>query len=89
MIKCIDCKHYDGMGWCNFVEELVTDGSIRSCIHAERADGLKECCETCKNLVKDQYECEKEMWGIYESFSGRPEGHFNFSEMKCGLWEAK
>lgn len=54
----------------------------------ERADGLTECCETCRFFYRDDdcRKCEKGHW-VTEEFCC--DCNINSSKMRCDDWEAK
>lgn len=74
MIRCKDCKwqertKYKGDSVClNSVNEgispdlqaVILAPDDFGCTHAERRDGLKECCATCRSHMGDM--CEKGHW---------------------------
>jgi len=95
MIKCQDCKQYifellDCVSKCAINEDRIGITNM-SCPNAEREDGLKECCETCKHyiesksMVTEDY-CAKGKWG--NKFSDLP-CDLLVEEMKCNDWEGK
>lgn len=54
MIICRDCinyRAYENLEYGNCFHDLQDKtGAHDSCIHAERADGLVECCATCRHI---------------------------------------
>lgn len=66
MILCKDCKNYrpyENAEYGNCFHDLDDkSGAEDSCVHAERADGLKVCCRDCKHYDSFWHECKKEYW---------------------------
>lgn len=89
MILCKDCKHHSVEAECSWCfnppenEKGEIDYGFNSCPNAERADGLTECCETCKHYEKfcANY-CQK------GCFSGIDNDNINLGKMKCNEWQA-
>lgn len=92
MILCQNCKHYDFplpdcISICKIHEDREGITGM-SCPDAERADGIKVCCETCKHIsIGLSYdECSKKKWtNGCDSYST----YIELSEMKCDEWEEK
>lgn len=100
MTKCKDCKYWKRYqrenrspicGECHIIKYpkgslLVITYEKMGCIHAERADGLTECCETCKHYKRgDISHLDRCNYG--NEFIFHPS--MPRDKMKCDEWEAK
>ena len=85
MILCKDCKHCDlERVWCEKHRDYLNSTDEISCTHAERADGLTECCATCRNLLDyddcNAIECE------LEQFDYTNRAFINIGNLSCPEW---
>ena len=103
MVKCRDCKWWHRLndlgiyGECDIAEcpvkkagQMITFWDM-SCIHGERADGLKECCETCRHgidigITNYYARCAKD----YFDLNGNGDGvKFEMNKMTCSEWQSR
>lgn len=89
MTKCKSCKFYEvikefGDAFCknkkNPFERILTKKFNNfGCSLGERADGLKECCETCKHYSNNcgTVGCSKGIIHIYDDST------FDVAKMRC------
>lgn len=97
MIKCRERKYYDYTNppgvWVCQLNEDVPDyiPNFMSCTHAERRDGLKECCETCGHLKRGlPYKCLKNNWFLRKvSDNGNLNLYLTMDKMCCSEWQPR
>lgn len=94
MILCKDCKHCDlERVWCEKYRDYLNSTDEISCIHAERADGLTVCCQTCvhytfpKNRWTDE-QCNKDYFFI-NSEGETGYCRIDVDKMSCPEWQAR
>jgi len=90
MVRCKDCKNKFNSPFRNDAPYCgkfnTTMQNDMSCIHGERTDGLRECCETCKHFVEDDsnnVECEKEIFDYINR------AYVAFGALRCDNWQPR
>ncbi|OQB45322.1 MAG: hypothetical protein BWY02_02571 [bacterium ADurb.Bin157] len=115
MVKCRDCKWWHRLndlgiyGECDIAEcpvkkagQMITFWDM-SCIHGERADGMKEVCADCKNYRYEQrctkppfddddadirfFKCDIGKYDVAVYDWG--DGCFDSQEMVCSEWQSR